>query len=115
MNSRKGSLILDKETVSSKYLLLHTHGDKDSGDLWRIVSQGPRVYSMLEMVKLAYPKPKDKINDYLIIQIEKVTNIEFQNMKWNFRKLKNYKPFRESAHPFTASLSELMRNRVTVL
>ncbi len=115
MNSRKGSLILDKETVSSKYLLLHTHGDNDSGDLWRIVSSGPRVFSKLEMEKLSYPKPKDKINDYLIVQIEKVTNLEFQNMKWNFRNLKNYKPFRESAYPFTTSLSELMRNRVTDL
>jgi hypothetical protein len=115
MNSRKGSLILDKETVSSKYLLLHTHGDKDSGDLWRIVSPGPRVFSKLEMEKLAYPKHKDKINDYLIVHIEKVTNLEFKNIKWDFRKLKNYKSFRESAYPFTTSLSELMRNRVTAL
>jgi predicted component of viral defense system (DUF524 family) len=112
MNSRRGSIILDKETVSSKYLLLHTHGDKDSGDLWKIVSPGPRVYSKHKMEKLAYPKPKDKINDYLVIQIEKVTNIEFQNMRWNFRNLKNYKSHRVSAYPFTASLSELMRNRV---
>src|SRR5690554_2141877 len=112
MNSRRGSIILDKETVSSKYLLLHTHGDKDSGDLWKIVSPGPRVYSKHKMEKLAYPKPKDKINDYLVIQIEKVTNIEFQNMRWNCRNLKNYKSHRVSAYPFTASLSELMRNRV---
>lgn len=112
MNSRRGSIILDKETVSSKYLLLHTHDDKDSGDLWKIVSPGPRVYSKHKMEKLAYPKPKDKINDYLVIQIEKVTNIEFQNMRWNFRNLKNYKSHRVSAYPFTASLSELMRNRV---
>jgi predicted component of viral defense system (DUF524 family) len=112
MNSRRGSIILDKETVSSKYLLLHTHGDKDSGDLWKIVSPGPRVYSKHKMEKLAYPKPKDKINDYLVIQIEKVNNIEFQNMRWNFRNLKNYKSHRVSAYPFTASLSELMRNRV---
>ena len=33
MDSRKGSLVLDIETVSSKYLLLHTHGDKESEDL----------------------------------------------------------------------------------
>ena len=64
------------------------------------------------MEKLGYPKPKDKMYDYLIIQIEKVTEQEFHNVKWDFRKLSNYKPFRESAQPFTASLSELMRSRV---
>lgn len=112
MDSRKGSLVLDIETVSSKYLLLHTHGDKESGDLWKIVSEGPKVFSKNKMEKLGYPKPKDKMNDYLIIQIEKVTEQEFHNVKWDFRKLSNYKPFRESAQPFTASLSELMRSRV---
>ena len=112
MDSRKGSLVLDIETVSSKYLLLHTHGDIESGDLWKIVSEGPTVFSKNKMEKLGYPKPKDKMNDYLIIQIEKVTEQEFHNVKWDFRKLSNYKPFRESAQPFTASLSELMRSRV---
>lgn len=62
------------------------------------------------MENLEYPKPKDETNDYLIIQIEKVTNLEFKNIKWDLRKLKNYKSFRESAYPFTTSLSELMRN-----
>ena len=112
MDSRKGSIVLDIETVSSKYLLLHTHGDIESGDLWKIVSEGPKVFSKNKMEKLGYPKPKDKMNDYLIIQIEKVTEKEFHNVKWDFRKLSNYKPFRESAQPFTASLSELMRSRV---
>lgn len=112
MDSRKGSIVLDIETVSSKYLLLHTHGDIESGDLWKIVSEGPKVFSKNKMEKLGYPKPKDKMNDYLIIQIEKVTEQEFHNVKWDFRKLSNYKPFRESAQPFTASLSELMRSRV---
>jgi predicted component of viral defense system (DUF524 family) len=43
MGSGAGSLVLDKETVSSKYLLLHTSGDTNSGDLWKIVSRGPKV------------------------------------------------------------------------
>lgn len=51
MGSGNGSLVLDKETVSAKYLLLHTHSEKSSGDLWKIVSNGPKVYSRLNLEK----------------------------------------------------------------
>lgn len=113
MGSGTGSLILDKETVSSKYLLLHTSGNKDSGDLWKITSKGPRVFSKNDMTKKGYPRPEEQIKDYyLVINIEAVTDTEFQNARWNFQKLKNYKTGRASALPFTASLTELMKNKV---
>jgi hypothetical protein len=110
MGSRKGSLILDKETVSSKYLLLHTSGDNDSGDLWRIVSKGPKVFSKEDMIKKSYPSPFQ--NNYLVIQIQPVTDPAFENVKWDFKKLRNYSSRRASALPFTASLSELMKNTI---
>lgn len=110
MGSGKGSLILDKETVSSKYLLLHTIGDAYSGDLWRIVSKGPRVFSKEDLLKKGYPSPKQ--DNYLVIQLESVTDPEFENVKWDFKKLKKYVTGRASAFPFTASLTELMKNKV---
>jgi predicted component of viral defense system (DUF524 family) len=108
MGSGAGSLVLDKETVSSKYLLLHTSGDQTSGRLWKIVSKGPRVFSQTDLIRKGYPSPSQ--DNYLVIQIEPVTDREFENVSWNFRKLDNYKSGNASAFPFTASLSELMKN-----
>jgi hypothetical protein len=110
MGSGAGSLILDKETVSSKYLLLHTSGDTDSGDLWKIVSRGPKVYSKDDLIRKGYPSPSQ--DNYLVIQIELVTDIEFENVSWNFRGLSNYSTGRASAFPFTTSLTELMKNKI---
>lgn len=110
MSSNSGSLVLDKETVSSKYLLLHTSGDKVSGDLWRIVSKGPRVYSKEDLIRKDYPSPTK--DNYLVIEIERVSDMEFHNVKWNFKKLKNFSQGRASAIPFTTTLAELMINKV---
>ena len=107
MGSGKGSLILNRETVSSRYLLLHTTGNESSGDLWKIVSTGPRVFSGEDLSAKGYPSPSQA--NYLVIQLEPVNDPEFENVSWDFRKLKNYTTGRASAFPFTASLTELMR------
>lgn len=111
MGSGAGSLVLDKETVSSKYLLLHTSGDTDSNDLWKIVSRGPKVYSKDDLVRKGYPSPSQDY--YLIIQIEPVSDSEFENVRWNFIELSNYSTGRASAFPFTASLAELMKYKIS--
>ena len=111
MGSGNGSLILDKETVSASYLLLHTHGDKSSGNIWKITSEGPKVYSRLNLEKKGYPKAekqKDYEKNYLVIDIEQVDKTEFNNYEWNFKKLENYSSGHASARPFTATLTELI-------
>lgn len=110
MGSGTGSIVLDKETVSSKYLLLHTSGDTDSGNLWKIVSRGPKVFSKDDLIRKGYPAPSQE--NYLVIQIEPVTDNEFENASWDFRKLSNYSTGRASAFPFTSSLTELMKNKI---
>lgn len=108
MGPRNGSLVLNKETLSSKYLLLHTKGDQDSGDIWKIESKGVKVYSKDELIKMDYPDPQEE--NYLVIEIQPVTDSEFENVRWDFRELSNYSKGRSSAFPFTASMSELMKN-----
>ncbi len=110
MGSGPGSLILDKETVSSKYLLLHTLGDTVSGDLWKIVTRGPKVFSKSDLIRKGYPNPSQ--DNYLVIEIEPVTDFEFQHVFWDFRKLSNYSSGRKSGFPFITSLSELMKNKI---
>ncbi len=110
MGSGRGSLILDRETVSSKYLLLHTHKDNVSGDLWRIISKGPKVWSNETISKKGYLSPSQDY--YLIIELEKVDDPEFEGVKWDFKKLSNYESKRSSSIPFTTSLTELMKKKV---
>jgi predicted component of viral defense system (DUF524 family) len=110
MGSGAGSLILDKETVSSKYLLLHTSGDTVSGDLWKIISRGPKVFSKDDLIRKGYPTPSQ--DNYLVIQVVPVTDTEFKQVSWDFRKLLNYSSGRASAFPFTTSLTELMKNKI---
>jgi len=110
MGTGRGSLILEKETVSSKYLLLHTNGENVSRDLWKITSKGPRVFSNDDLLKIGYPSPSQ--DNYLVIQLEEVTDPEFENVCWDFKKLTNYSSGRASAYPFTTSLAELMKNKI---
>jgi len=106
MGSGNGSLILDKETVSAKYLLLHTHKDETSGELWRIVSKGPKVYSKENLIKKGYDSPSQDY--YLVIDLEKVTDSNFINSNWEFKKLLNYNSGHAAAKPYTSTLTELM-------
>ncbi|WP_417591470.1 DUF2357 domain-containing protein [Owenweeksia hongkongensis] len=110
MGTGKGSLILDKETVTSKYLLLHTKGDHSSDDLWRVVSQGPRVYSKSDLIRKGYPSPTQDY--YLVINIEPATELEFKDFNCNFKNLKNYSSGHSSAIPFTTTLAELSHNKL---
>lgn len=110
MDNAKGSLTLTKETVSSKYLLLHTSGDNDTSQLWKIVGKGFRVTNKETLKRLDYPSPSQR--NYLIVKIEKVKDPEFENVSWDFKSLKSYSTGRASAFPFTASLTELMKNKI---
>jgi hypothetical protein len=107
MGSGKGSLVLDKETVGAKLLLLHTKGDKHATKLFRIVSKGPKVFSKQDLIKRAYANPSQDY--YLVIEIDELNQVQLENIKYDFKKLANYKPSYASAKPFTTSLSELMR------
>lgn len=110
MGSGNGSLILDKETVSASYLLLHTHGDKSSSNIWKITSRGPKVYSKSNLIKKGYPNPSQDY--YLVIDIEKVDKSEFNYSEWEFKNLKNYNSGHASAKPFTATLTELIKTKI---
>ncbi|SKB67136.1 hypothetical protein SAMN05660776_2446 [Salegentibacter holothuriorum] len=109
MDSERGSIILDQQTVSAKYLLIHTFNEIVSGKLFKINSRGPKVYSGTRLHQLGYPfKDSGKGKNYLVVEIAPVEDEEFKNLDWKFSKLKNYKRGRESFKPFTSTLTELM-------
>ncbi len=106
MGSGNGSLILDKDTVSAKYLLLHTHKDEASSELWEIVSKGPKVYSKENLIKKGYDSPSQDY--YLVIDLERINETDFIDSNWNFKQLQNYNSGHASAKPYTCTLTELM-------
>lgn len=61
-------------------------------------------------MKSGYPDPSQGF--YLVTEVDREIEPEFEGMKWNFKKLKNYTSGRMSARPFTTTLAELMRNKV---
>lgn len=107
-----GSLELDNVVVNARYLLLHTKGDQNSGELWKIKSKGPKIWSKDTMQKKEYPNPDPK-DYYVIIEIQEVKEPELLGLKWDFKNLKNYKSHFASAFPFTCTLSELIKTKIT--
>ncbi len=103
-----GSLELDSKTVGAKYLLLHGRGDKHSSKLFKITGNGPKVWPKATMIAKKYPKD-DPADYYLVVEVKEVTDPEFADVVWDFKKLEGYKNGRALAIPFTVSLSELTR------
>ena len=105
--SGAGGLVLDASTVSARYLLLHTAGQQQSGELWKIISKGPQVFSRQELLDKNYPSPTQ--DHYLVIRLAPVPEPELHHLQWHFKNLPNYASGRASAVPFTATLAQFMK------
>ncbi len=106
----RGSLILGKETIGAKYLLLHTFKQPITNDLWRITSRGPKVLLKDDLLQKGYPTPGH--DHYLVYEIEKVGLKDFDHGNWDLSKLGNYHLARGSALPFVVSLTDLMFTKI---
>ncbi|MDT0686438.1 DUF2357 domain-containing protein [Autumnicola psychrophila] len=105
IDDRAGAIPLTAAELSANYLLLHTSKDKNSGKLFKIKGDGPKVFSKERMAKEEYPKE----SSYLIFEIDEVAASEFQGVKWDFRKLSKFKTGRGAGIPFSVTLTELMK------
>lgn len=105
--TERGSLPLGIKETNSKYLLLHSQGETKTSKLFKLKNTGPVIFSKDDLIKKKYPKPSGKL--YLVYKLEKNTETEFENMKWDITRLNGYKSTRGSALPFSVSLTELMK------
>lgn len=111
MGSGEKGINLLSEIAQSKYLLLHLPSQNESGELWRITGNGPKLMSAKDLINNNYPtKPTHPF--YFVVDIEPIDLTEFGNAKWKFKKLEKYKGGRQSAYPFAVSVSELMKTKV---
>lgn len=119
MDGEAGSLELNNDVVNAQYLLLRRKGEAYASDLYKIQSKGPKVFSSSYLDKLNYPASKNPKEYYLSIEIEKVSDKEFENVSWDFKELDEYKiiqmnvknPYSKIGLPFTVSLNELMKTK----
>jgi len=107
MESENGSLVLDSKTVGAKYILLYTGSERNSSRLYKIKSQGPKVYSSDGLAKLGYPEPTRA--NYLVFKVTDKVESEFRDVSWSFRDLPQFELVGDSGRPITTKLTELMR------
>jgi predicted component of viral defense system (DUF524 family) len=108
VGSVRGSLPVTIDVVTSKYLLLHKRNHENSSELWRITSDKFEIYSKEELQSKNYPNPRN--DNYLVVQVERLEDKEFQSVNWSFRELPPYMEKGNSSIPFTTTLKELMEN-----
>ncbi|AYM99375.1 hypothetical protein [Chryseobacterium sp. 3008163] len=120
MDGNTGSLELNNDVVNAKYLLLRKKGEAHASDLYQIKSKGLKVFSRSYLDTLNYPPSKNPKEYYLAIEIEKASDIEFENVSWDFKELETYKKILEDVTnkysraglPFTVSLTDLMKTKM---
>lgn len=105
MDGQRGSLRLDPEVSAARYLLLHTSGAAAIPGLFRIVGDGPRVFSADALKKEAYPTdPSGEF--YLVFEVESAD--EFDGVEWVLAKMPSRNRHRMSGWPFTISFDEVL-------
>jgi predicted component of viral defense system (DUF524 family) len=108
--TRRGSLRLNKENTSARYLLLHGDNETKTGRLFKLNPEGPRVFSKEKLIELKYPAPSQLY--YIVYKIIDEPEKEFKDIKWDITQLAKYQAMRNSSLPFSVSLTELMKSKV---
>ena len=108
--TQKGSIRLSQNLVSSRYLLLHAHGE--SIQFVRLADEGPRVFRRSDLLRMGYPpsdnEEKKKDDIYIVYRLEpNNTEPEWVQYHWQISEVTDNKGNR-SAVPEPVKLSDLM-------
>jgi hypothetical protein len=103
----KGSLPLSYENINAKYLILHGKDELITNRIFQLKTTGPKILSQNNLIKKGYPNPKGEL--YLVYEIENEVSDDFQNISIDVRNLSKFESHRNSAKPFTASLTEILK------
>jgi len=112
INIRTGESIRDTVPLEHfEYILLHTNGELETSKLYKLKQDGPKIWSKEQLLKKKYPFQPSR-DFYLVFAFEEVSYSEFKGLSFDIRKLKGYKPYRNSSSPFVATLKELIESVV---
>jgi hypothetical protein len=102
-----GSLPLSNENVNAKYLILHGKDELITNKIFQLKTIGPKILSQNDLIRKGYPNPAGEL--YLIYEIERDVSSDFHNISIDIRKLAKFESHRNSAKPFYATLTEILK------
>jgi len=108
---RRGSLRLKASVSGARYLLLHGEGQyRGGGQLFQIVSEGPRVFSAESLVEKGYPGSAFQ-PFYLVFELKALSEADpLSGYDWDLSKIEGIGEARASALPERGiPLSEFMK------
>lgn len=109
---RRGSLVISPMLAGTKYLLLHSSNELESGHIYRLNGEGPVIWSKEDLEEKGYPSELGS-DFYLVFRLaEKRVSMDFDAIRWDLSKLGEFTGFRGSPKPIVVSLSDLMKVRV---
>jgi predicted component of viral defense system (DUF524 family) len=104
----RGSLRLESKIADAAYLLLHTDGETKTDKIYRIIKQGPRVFSADTLIEKGYPHRPSRPY-YLVYEVDRLKDDNpLNDYEWNLQDVPGWKSRRGSALPFGVKLSDLM-------
>ena len=103
----KGSLPLSNENVNAKYLILHGKDELITDRIFQLKTIGPKILSQNDLIRKHYPNPTGEL--YLVYEIEQEASNDFQNISIDIRKLAKFESHRNSAKPFSTTLTEILK------
>ncbi|MDD6473731.1 MAG: DUF2357 domain-containing protein, partial [Bacteroidales bacterium] len=112
--TQNGSVRLSRNFVSSRYILLHAHGN--SLEFVRLADEGPRVFRRSDLLRLGYPPSEDeekkKDDIYIVYRLEpERTEPEWAQYKWNISEVSSKKG-NQRAVPEPVKLSDLIKKAI---
>ena len=112
--TQNGSVRLSRNLVSSRYILLHAHGD--SLEFVRLADEGPRVFRRSDLLRMGYPPSEDeekkKDDIYIVYRLEpERTEPEWAQYKWNISEVSSRKG-NQRAVPEPVKLSDLIKKAI---
>lgn len=106
----RGSLSLSEMHLQAKYLILHGKDELETDRIFKLTANGPRIFSRNDLLNKDYPEPKGEL--YIVFQLEKEASVDFEKIKVDLRRLPRFETYRNSARPFSATLSELLKAKI---
>ena len=108
--TQNGSVRLSRNLVSSRYLLLHAHGE--SIEFIKLADEGPRVFRRSDLLSMGYPpsddEEKKKDDIYIVYRLDtEQTEPEWAQYKWKISNVTDIKG-NQMAVPKPVKLSHLM-------
>lgn len=106
----KGSLPLSNENINAKYLILHSSVELITNKIFQLKTFGPKILSQNNLIKKGYPNPTGEL--YLVYEIEKDVSEDFHNISIDLRNLSKFESHRNSAKPFSVTLTEILKAKI---